>query len=49
MVTEHGAMRWFGGHCLATCNAENFGHKCGMGPRCRGCWKSCHHAPAAES
>ena len=26
------------------CNKENCGHKCRMGPHCRGCWKSCHHA-----
>jgi hypothetical protein len=26
------------------CNAENCGSKCAKGPRCRGCWKSCHQA-----
>jgi hypothetical protein len=26
------------------CNRQNCGDKCGMGPHCAGCWKSCHHA-----
>lgn len=31
------------------CNAENCGHKCSMGPHCRGCWKSCHHAAPGQT
>jgi len=30
------------------CNALNCGDRCGMGPRCQGCWKTCHRAADAK-